>query len=132
MGDVPTMKIIVCGGRNYNKRYAVFDYLDAFHKEFKVTHVVTGGATGADALGADWAAARGIEQTVMRADWAKHGRSAGLVRNIAMANTNPDYVVAFPGGRGTEHMILVAAKRIINVVLPGEPGEYRAEINALR
>lgn len=127
------MKIIVCGGRNYNKRYVVFDYLDALHRAWSgITHVVTGGATGADALGADWATARGIEQTVLRADWAKYGRAAGFTRNVAMADTNPDYVIAFPGGSGTEHMIRVAVKRGIKVVLPGEPGEYRAEINALR
>lgn len=119
------MRILVCGGREFNNRYAVFDYLDDLRKELGVTHVVTGGARGADALGADWAAARGIDQTVMRADWAKHGRSAGFVRNIAMANTKPELVVAFPGGKGTEHMVRVALKRGINVVMPCPRDQYR-------
>lgn len=119
------MKIIVCGGRNYNKRYAVFDYLDALHKAWPgITHVVTGGATGADALGADWATTRGIPQTVLRADWAKYGRIAGPTRNVAMADTNPDCVVAFPGDKGTEHMVRVAMKRGINVILPCDSSEY--------
>lgn len=125
------MKAIICGGREYNNRSAVFDYLDAFNKQIKLTHVVTGGARGADALGADWAASRGVEQTVMRAEWLKHGRSAGLIRNIAMASTNPDLVIAFPGGNGTKHMVLTAMKRQIHVVFPRPADQYSFDPHAL-
>jgi hypothetical protein len=41
-----------------------------------------------------------------RADWAKHGRAAGPIRNKQMLEEGkPDLVVAFPGGQGTANMM---------------------------
>lgn len=40
------------------------------------------------------------------ADWEKHGRAAGPIRNEKMLIVGtPDMVLAFPGGRGTADMI---------------------------
>jgi hypothetical protein len=40
------------------------------------------------------------------AQWKKHGRAAGPIRNQRMLDKGkPDLVVAFPGGRGTADMI---------------------------
>jgi hypothetical protein len=40
------------------------------------------------------------------AQWKKHGRAAGPIRNQRMLDEGkPDLVVAFPGGRGTADMI---------------------------
>lgn len=50
-----------------------------------VTEVVSGGARGVDELGERWAAAHGVHCHRMRADWARLGRNAGLIRNRAMA-----------------------------------------------
>lgn len=40
------------------------------------------------------------------ADWKKHGKAAGPIRNgIMLRDGKPDMVVAFPGGRGTANMV---------------------------
>ena len=41
------------------------------------------------------------------ADWS--GRSGGIDRNIQMLeDAEPNLIVAFPGGRGTAHMVKLA------------------------
>lgn len=51
------MRVLVCGGRNYNDRKRVFSTLD----RIGITHLIQGGARGADALAKDWAKLRGIK-----------------------------------------------------------------------
>lgn len=58
-----------------------------------VAEVVSGRASGADACGERWAAARGIPVQPFPADWAKFGRAAGGRRNAQMAE------YALGGGR---------------------------------
>ena len=96
-------KVLVCGGRHYSDVALVFRVLDML----RPTEVIQGGATGADALAAQWAKARKVVGLVTcKADWAKHGKAAGPIRNQHMLDTRkPDLVVAFPGGNGTRDMI---------------------------
>ena len=68
-----------------------------------VTEVVSGGCSGIDRLGEQWAKENKIPVRVFHADWANHGRSAGPKRNRQMAEY-ADAVILFPGGRGTESM----------------------------
>jgi hypothetical protein len=51
------------------------------------------------------------------ADWKRHGKAAGPIRNLAMLDTKPDLVLAFQrdGSRGTQHTIDEARKRGIPV-----------------
>lgn len=102
------MKILVCGGRDYDNAAFVFSILDHLHAGEPVTELMQGGAPGADALARDWAKARGIKRWVCHADWKAHGRAAGPKRNARMLEWKPDLVVAFPGGRGTQNMIAQA------------------------
>src|SRR5690606_30354012 len=39
------------------------------------------------------------------ADWRRHGRAAGPIRNQEMADAGADLCIAFPGGRGTADMV---------------------------
>lgn len=48
-------------------------------------HVVEGGARGADEAGKMWAQEKGYDVIEMPADWDKHGRAAGHIRNKEMA-----------------------------------------------
>lgn len=110
------MKILICGGRNYSNTHQAFKDLDEFHKEHNVTEVIHGGARGADSIGGHWAELRNIPVTVYPAQWDKYGKSAGYRRNHDMAtHGKPDAVLAFPGGRGTQHMIDIANKMNITV-----------------
>lgn len=108
------MKLIIAGGRDY-----IFDVmddlkLDVIHQQYGVTLVISGGASGADRGGESWAMARGIPTQIMPADWNKHGRAAGPIRNKQMAEM-ADAVALFPGGRGTASMANEAAKAGIRI-----------------
>lgn len=52
-----------------------------------------------------WAMSRKIACSIHPANWSLWGKAAGPIRNHEMLLENPDVVVAFPGGRGTEDMV---------------------------
>ena len=109
MSDEPKT-ILVCGGRNFDNKDMLFKALDSL--EFEVGFVINGGASGADKLSTEWAEARNIKCRVYPAQWSVHGRAAGPIRNRQMLDSEPiDYVIAFPGGRGTANMIKQAQGR---------------------
>lgn len=93
------LKMIIAGGRAY--RFT--DHDRAWLDSLPIGEVVSGGATGADAGGEDWARSKGIPITRFDADWDTHGRAAGPIRNRKMAQY-ADAVALFPGGRGTISM----------------------------
>jgi hypothetical protein len=112
------LRLLVCGGRDFNDRSAVFTILDRVHSKRPITCVIHGAARGADSLAGEWARSRGIQEWAFPADWAKHGRQAGPIRNEDMLRTNPDGVLAFPGGAGTAHMVLIAKRAGVTVWEP--------------
>jgi hypothetical protein len=113
------MRVLACGGRDF-RDYTMHDKaLDLLHSRRPVTCLIHGGAAGADALSGAWAEERGIQVLVFYADWDKHGRAAGHLRNRRMLmEGHPELVVAFPGGRGTANMIENATKEGTKVWQP--------------
>lgn len=104
------MKVLVCGGRDFDNTKVLFETLnnlyDSCHGRIEI---VSGGALGADRLAEVWSSQRQIKKTIYPAKWNLLGAQAGLARNQEMLDKeNPDLVVAFPGGRGTSHMIRIA------------------------
>lgn len=95
------MKVLVCGGRNYGDKKKLFKALDGLD----ISLLIQGGAYGADSLAGTFADTRGIHQAIVLPLWDKFGKSAGIKRNEAMLSLDPDYCVAFPGGRGTADMV---------------------------
>lgn len=100
------MRVLVCGGRNYNDTDRIFNTLykiDAHRGP--ITCIIHGCATGADTQGRIWAEHHGRKHVPFRPDWSAHGKAAGPLRNARMLTEGkPDLVVAFPGGRGTDDM----------------------------
>jgi hypothetical protein len=95
----------VCGGRKYSNKQRLWGYLDAVHKSKGIDLIIEGGAGGADKLAKEWALDRGIPVCEFLANWNKHGKKAGPIRNGAMIKFGkPDGVAAFSGGRGTQDM----------------------------
>lgn len=100
------MKVIVCGGRDFLDDALVDIVLDHIHKETPITTLFQGGAPGADTLARWWARKRDVTNYTFSADWLKHGKAAGPLRNRRMLEEGkPDMVIAFPGGRGTANMV---------------------------
>lgn len=103
------LRVLVCGGRDFTDRACIELHLNAVDRTRGVAEVITGGARGADLLAHEWANRMGVKATMMVADWETHGRSAGAIRNVRMLKeTKPDMVLAFPGGKGTAHMVKIA------------------------
>jgi predicted Rossmann-fold nucleotide-binding protein len=96
------MKILVCGGRNYDDYEAVVKTLSWLGPDL----IIHGGAPGADSLAAEYARETKTPVKAFLADWQTHGRAAGPLRNQQMLDEGkPDLVVAFPGGIGTADMV---------------------------
>jgi hypothetical protein len=79
------------------------------HPEFRLTHVISGGANGIDDLGRMWAEDRGLPCIHMPALWNIYGKKAGMIRNVEMAKLAQAAVIIWDGySRGTQHMIETA------------------------
>ena len=102
------MKVAVIGSRTFSNQNQMFSVLD----KLKITHLVSGGARGADSLAEQWAHQKKIPVTVYKPDWERFGKSAGFLRNYDIIQ-DAELVVAFWDGtsKGTEHSIKYA-KRI--------------------
>ena len=107
------MKVLVCGGRDFDNFSFLSDELD----KIGITHLIHGGAEGADTLAGEWAYMNNIICTRYPALWHIYGKSAGPMRNQQMLDHGrPDLVVAFPGGKGTAHMVSIAKKANVKVI----------------
>lgn len=112
------MRVIVCGGRHYADKWAVFEALDRVDTKNGIDLVIHGAMTGADTLAEEWARARCIPYMGVPADWATYEHAAGPRRNQQMLELCPDGVIAFPGGKGTLDMVSRAKKAGVPVWQP--------------
>lgn len=103
-------KTIIAGGRDY--LMSLEDWLEL--DSIPITEVVSGGARGADKGGEQYADSRALSIKRFPAQWDTFGKSAGYRRNVEMAEY-ADVLVAFPGGRGTNHMVEIAYKKGLKV-----------------
>jgi len=109
------MKVIIAGSRSITdiEEVASAIYSMLIEKRLlSIDEVVSGGAKGVDELGERWAADTGLDCKVFPANWDKHGRSAGILRNIEMADYADALIAIWDGkSKGTSHMILEMHKR---------------------
>jgi hypothetical protein len=109
----PPRKIIVAGGRDFDNYEWVERDLDnlTLNYDWSEVEIVSGGARGADRLGEQYAKTRGCKLTKFPADWDKHGKSAGFIRNKQMAEYGTHLMAYWDGkSRGTKNMIEEAQK----------------------
>lgn len=110
-------RVLVCGGRDYADREALWSFLDRCHAVAPITCLIHGCARGADTLAGEWAAARGIPVERYPALWDEHGRQAGPIRNqLMLAASKPDVVLTTRGGSGTADMVRRAERAGVPVV----------------
>ena len=99
-------RVLVCGGRDFSDRERFADIMNGIVRRRRVGRIIQGGASGADELAREWCVRWHYTYEHFPADWKKHGRAAGPIRNQQMIDEGkPDLVVAFPGGRGTADMV---------------------------
>ncbi len=128
------MKILVCGDRNWTDYNKVRATLDKLAKEHSIYYnpddnwlpsdltIIHGGARGADDMAGQWAIVNWVGHLeVFPANWEKHGRAAGPIRNQQMLDDGqPDLVVAFhpdlSKSKGTADMVKRAKKAGVPVM----------------
>lgn len=103
-------RIIVAGSRDFTDyvtvKFEVLDAIEDLQINYSDVQIVSGGARGVDSLGERLARELGFHLKVFPADWNKHGRRAGPLRNIQMGDY-ADALVAIRvnNSKGTTHMI---------------------------
>jgi len=113
-------RVLVCGGRYFKDLPLLDGSLDKLKADYGISAVIHGGAAGADLMASFWAGFNRIPVEVYHANWKKHGRAAGPMRNQRMIDeAKPDFVVAFPGGSGTADMKRRALKAGLPVITYG-------------
>ena len=104
------MLVLICGDRNWTNRQAIARELSRFDPGGDV--VMHGAARGADQLAGETARLMGFPVKSYPADWDKHGKAAGMIRNKLMLSQKPDIVLAFHSNleesKGTKHMVQIA------------------------
>ena len=103
------MKLAIIGSRGFDDYDLLVNELQPYKN--KITLVVSGGARGADTLGERWANDNNIETLIFLADWEKHGKRAGFIRNEDIIK-NCDVCIAFWDGisKGTKHSLSLCKK----------------------
>jgi hypothetical protein len=106
------MKIIICGGRDFEDYELLKKVMRDILTAYPITAVVQGGARGADYLARKWAQEFNFPYEQYDADWDKYHKAAGLIRNdLMLHDSNAEVVLAFPGGRGTFDMMQRARRK---------------------
>lgn len=110
------MKVIIAGSRTFNDFDTLCKVCDNVLQGQTDIEIVSGTARGADQLGERYALERGYPVKRFPANWNKHGKAAGYIRNEEMAKY-ADALIAFWDGksRGTMHMINLAKQYDLKV-----------------
>jgi hypothetical protein len=83
--------------------------------------IIHGAARGADLIAGEIALSiEGVKVEEYPAQWEKHGKKAGPLRNVQMLQEGqPELVIAFhddlANSKGTRHMATIAAKQGLDV-----------------
>lgn len=105
------MKVAIVGSRDFDDYSQLHWVIDRIRFMYSVDGFISGGAKGADSFAETYARSCKIPIEVIKPDWNKHGRSAGMIRNGEIIKA-ADIVLAFWDGhsRGTKNSIDRALK----------------------
>lgn len=109
------MKVIIAGSRTAS--YAsIIEAVRSSGIEGDISEVVCGMAKGADLHGKTYAEGQGLPVKEFPANWAKHGRAAGPIRNRQMAEYADALIAVWHNNSpGTKNMIDEAKARGLQV-----------------
>lgn len=119
------MRILITGSRDWTDEKAIAHAIaiNTIGKSRWRTTIVHGDCpTGADAIADKLAKEEGLNVESYPADWNKHGKAAGPIRNQQMVDLGADVCLAFPKGqsRGTRQCMRAAEKAGIRVINYGD------------
>jgi hypothetical protein len=117
-GRAPGLCLIVSGGQPAD-RAAVFTTLDGVHARSGIRFLIQANSAGAAYFASEWANERGIPCGEYPLNWDEHGKNAQQIRNQEMIDkSNPDGVIAWPGGPGPTDLVRRAKKAGLTVWKP--------------
>lgn len=118
--SITKYKVIIAGCRDFADYELLKEECDFYLQNQKPEDIVivSGHASGADALGEHYALERDLQLETYTADWKAHGRAAGPIRNAQTASV-AHALIAFCDGksRETKNMIDTATKRGLQVAV---------------
>lgn len=119
----------IVGSREFGNLAAVRDFVAGLPKD---AEVISGGARGVDRVAFDCAFAYGLRALEIPAEWDRHGKAAGFIRNKELVE-RADVVVAFWDGksRGTKHTIDLARKAGKEVHVFGKVNQSFPQVEAI-
>ena len=110
------MKLAIIGSRTFTNYQLLEDKLSSYYfggitDDWLIYEIISGGAAGADSMGAKFAKEQNIKLTEFLPDWKTHGKAAGFIRNEDIIK-NCDEVIAFWDGisRGTQNSLSIAKR----------------------
>ena len=108
------MKLLICGSRCRDNFEHVYDCINQIvMNEYSglITEIIEGGAKGVDNIAGIYAKEHHISLNVMPANWKKHGKIAGFLRNIEMVALCDKGIAIWDGySQGTAHTIKLLKK----------------------
>lgn len=118
--SITKYKVIIAGCRDFADYELLKEECDFYLQNQKPEDIVivSGHASGADALGEHYALERDLQLETYTADWKAHGRAAGPIRNAQMASVAHALIAFWDGkSRETKNMIDTATKRGLQVAV---------------
>ena len=114
-------RVVIAGCRIFYNYVTLKERCEYYLQNKMQTHnviIVSGHASGADTLGEKFAVDHNLQCELHPADWEKHGKAAGPIRNAEMADV-ADALIAFWAGqnRGTKSMIELAKRKGLQVAV---------------
>ncbi len=105
-------KLAIVGSRDFTDYAVVKRAVVGLFDLSMLKEIVSGGAPGVDTLAMRLAQELGVKMTIYPADWARHGRSAGPIRNRQIVD-HAEFVLAFakPTSRGTANALAYCMKK---------------------
>lgn len=110
------MLTLVCGDRDWTDGSLIEKRLQILPL---TTTILEGGCQGADLLAREAALKLGLDVIEIPANWIRHGKAAGPIRNRQMLDLEPTLVIAFhphlSTSKGTYDCVREAIRRRISV-----------------
>lgn len=105
------MKVIIAGSRDLPIQVPDIEQV-VKETGWNVTEVISGLSGNVDEMAVQYASHIGVPSTGFEANWKKHGKAAGPIRNQVMAEYGEALIALWDGeSRGTDNMIKEATKR---------------------
>ncbi len=115
------MKTAIVGSRSLKDPALLEEALKGLH----ISKIITGGAEGIDTLAEAWAKQHSIPVQIIKPDWMKHGKAAGVLRNQQIIEA-AELVIAIWDGKSSGTADSIRRAKALNrllkiIVIDSEP-----------